>query len=184
MKCRHVHFDEATGRIEPAGSAGDEDWVAVCERFKSKLVEGDAYRSVLVRYIDDNAIKAGLAAHAAGYSYGSAIHYARANGPRWLERGWVEEEVKGVRGNARYDASEYSVRFPSKLPDAVTSWIEDRLLGTRDEDFEDLVAPRLRQKNPDARRLAAETLADLSVTSRKFKQALLRTNMREDLRGA
>jgi DNA-binding transcriptional MerR regulator len=50
--------------------------------------------------------------------------------------------------------------------------------------FEDLVAPRLRQKNPDARRLAAETLADLSVTSRKFKQALLRTNMREDLRGA
>jgi len=27
-------------------------------------------------------------------------------------------------------------------------------------------------------------LADLSVTSRKFKQALLRTNMREDLRGA
>ena len=50
--------------------------------------------------------------------------------------------------------------------------------------FEDLVAPRLRQKNPDARRVAAETLADLSVTSRKFKQALLRTNLREDLRGA
>jgi DNA-binding transcriptional MerR regulator len=50
--------------------------------------------------------------------------------------------------------------------------------------FEDLVAPRLRQKNPDARRVAAETLADLSVTSRKLKQALLRTNLREDLRGA
>ncbi len=50
--------------------------------------------------------------------------------------------------------------------------------------FEDLVAPRLRQKNPDARRLAAETLADLSLTSRKFKQALLRTNLSDDLRGA
>ncbi len=50
--------------------------------------------------------------------------------------------------------------------------------------FEDLVAPRLRQKNPDARRVASETLADLSVTSRKFKQALLRTNLREELRGA
>ncbi len=49
--------------------------------------------------------------------------------------------------------------------------------------FEDLVAPRLRQKNPDARRVAAETLAELSVTSRKFKQALLRTNLREELRG-
>jgi DNA-binding transcriptional MerR regulator len=50
--------------------------------------------------------------------------------------------------------------------------------------FEDLVAPRLRQKNPDARRVAAETLTELSSTSRKFKQALLRTNLREDLRGA
>jgi hypothetical protein len=37
MKCRHVHFDEATGRIEPAGSAGDEDWVAVCERFNDDV---------------------------------------------------------------------------------------------------------------------------------------------------
>jgi hypothetical protein len=50
--------------------------------------------------------------------------------------------------------------------------------------FEDLVAPRLRQRNPDARRVASEMLSDLSVTSRKFKQALLRTNLREELRGA
>ena len=50
--------------------------------------------------------------------------------------------------------------------------------------FEDLVAPRLRQKNPDARRVATETLADLSVTSRKFKQALLRTNLRNELGSA
>jgi DNA-binding transcriptional MerR regulator len=47
--------------------------------------------------------------------------------------------------------------------------------------FEALVAPTLRQKNPDARRAAAQTLADLSVTSRKFKQALLRTNLRDHL---
>jgi DNA-binding transcriptional MerR regulator len=47
--------------------------------------------------------------------------------------------------------------------------------------FEALVAPTLRQKNPDARRAAAATLSDLSVTSRKFKQALLRTNLRGDL---
>ena len=44
--------------------------------------------------------------------------------------------------------------------------------------------PRLRQKNPDARRVATETLADLSVTSRKFKQALLRTNLRNELGSA
>ena len=50
--------------------------------------------------------------------------------------------------------------------------------------FEALVAPTLRQKNPDARRAAADTLADLSVTSRKFKQALLRTTLRDHLQGA
>jgi DNA-binding transcriptional MerR regulator len=50
--------------------------------------------------------------------------------------------------------------------------------------FDQIVAPTLRQKNPDARRTAAQTLADLSATSRKFKQALLRTNLREQQRSA
>ena len=48
--------------------------------------------------------------------------------------------------------------------------------------FDQIVAPTLRQKNPDARRTAAQTLASLSATSRKFKQALLRTNLSADLR--
>ena len=47
--------------------------------------------------------------------------------------------------------------------------------------FEALVAPTLRQKNPDARRTASQTLVDLAVTARKFKQALLRTNLRDHL---
>jgi DNA-binding transcriptional MerR regulator len=50
--------------------------------------------------------------------------------------------------------------------------------------FEALVAPTLRQRNPDARRAASKTLAELSVTSRKFKQALLRTNLKENLQSA
>jgi len=50
--------------------------------------------------------------------------------------------------------------------------------------FDQIVAPTLRQKNPDARRTAAQTLANLSSTSRKFKQALLRTNLRDHLRSA
>src|SRR6266550_3835807 len=50
--------------------------------------------------------------------------------------------------------------------------------------FEALVAPTLRQRNPDARRAATQTLTDLSVTSRKFKQALLRNALREHLTSA
>ena len=50
--------------------------------------------------------------------------------------------------------------------------------------FEALIAPTLRQKNPDARRAAAQTLGDLAVTSKKFKQALLRTSLRDSLKTA
>jgi DNA-binding transcriptional MerR regulator len=47
--------------------------------------------------------------------------------------------------------------------------------------FESIVLPVLRQKNPDARRAAMENLQDLAVLSRKLKQALLRTNLRQYL---
>jgi len=47
--------------------------------------------------------------------------------------------------------------------------------------FEALVAPTLRQKNPDARRAATQTLGELTTTSRKFKQALLRNALRDNL---
>ena len=50
--------------------------------------------------------------------------------------------------------------------------------------FEALVAPTLRQKNPDARRAATQTLGELTSTSRKFKQALLRNALREHLHAA
>jgi DNA-binding transcriptional MerR regulator len=44
--------------------------------------------------------------------------------------------------------------------------------------FEGIVMPVLRQRNPDAKRSATESLGELSAISRKFKQALLRTNLR------
>ena len=50
--------------------------------------------------------------------------------------------------------------------------------------FETIVAPMMRQKNPDARRAASQSLADLSKISRKFKQALLRTNIRDHIQSA
>jgi DNA-binding transcriptional MerR regulator len=47
--------------------------------------------------------------------------------------------------------------------------------------FESIVLPMLRQKNPDARKAAADNLQDLAGLSRKLKQALLRTNLRQHL---
>ena len=44
--------------------------------------------------------------------------------------------------------------------------------------FQQIVLPMLRQRNPEARRHAAEALGELSRISRRLKQALLRTNLR------
>ncbi len=49
--------------------------------------------------------------------------------------------------------------------------------------FETIVMPQLRQRNPDARRSAATSLAELARASRKLKQALLRVNLRQHLAG-
>ena len=47
--------------------------------------------------------------------------------------------------------------------------------------FETIVMPQLRQRNPDARRMAGLALGDLARASRKLKQAMLRTNLRQYL---
>jgi DNA-binding transcriptional MerR regulator len=49
--------------------------------------------------------------------------------------------------------------------------------------FESIVMPQLRQRNPDARRSAATSLTELARASRRLKQALLRTNLRQHLAG-
>jgi DNA-binding transcriptional MerR regulator len=47
--------------------------------------------------------------------------------------------------------------------------------------FESIVLPQLRQRNPEARRMASQALTDLAKASRKLKGALLRNNLRQHL---
>jgi DNA-binding transcriptional MerR regulator len=95
----------------------------------------------------------------------------------------------GPEGSKYYDGDDFVIL--SIVKDFFRYGIEPRHLtmykhfADRESSFFDqIVAPTLRQRNPDARRTAAQTLAELSSTSRKFKQALLRTNLREHLRSA
>ena len=95
----------------------------------------------------------------------------------------------GPEGGRYYDGEDYIVL--SIVKDFLRHGIEPRHLtmykhfADRESSFfEALVAPTLRQRNPDARRAATQTLTDLSVTSRKFKQALLRTALRDHLTSA
>ena len=95
----------------------------------------------------------------------------------------------GPEGGRYYDGEDYIVL--SIVKDFLRHGIEPRHLtmykhfADRESSFfEALVAPTLRQRNPDARRAATQTLTDLSVTSRKFKQALMRNALREHLTSA
>ena len=47
--------------------------------------------------------------------------------------------------------------------------------------FEAIILPMLRQRNPEARRAAVDSLTDLARLSRTLKQALLRNNLRQYL---
>jgi DNA-binding transcriptional MerR regulator len=92
----------------------------------------------------------------------------------------------GPEGARYYDGEDYIVL--SIVKDFLRHGIEPRHLtmykhfADRESSFfEALVAPTLRQRNPDARRSATQTLTELSVTSRKFKQALLRNALRDHL---
>lgn len=95
----------------------------------------------------------------------------------------------GPDGARYYDGDDYIVL--SIVKDFFRFGVEPRHLTMyrhfeeREADFfETIVAPTLRQKNPDARRAASQALADLAVTSRKFKQALLRSKLRDNLKSA
>ncbi len=95
----------------------------------------------------------------------------------------------GLNGDQYYDGDDFVVLSIAK--DFFKYGVEPRHLtmyrhfAEREATFfESIVLPMLRQKNPDARRAAADNLADLAVLSRKLKQALLRSNLRQYLQGS
>ena len=92
----------------------------------------------------------------------------------------------GPDGAKYYDGDDYIVL--SIVKDFFRFGVEPRHLTMykhfeeREADFfESIVMPQLRQRNPDARRGATASLVELARASRKLKQALLRTNLRQHL---
>jgi len=165
---------------------------------KERLVQSDA--------VDEGAVELeGASAEGEGASVSEELAEAPTGLQMSLEEmsaatGVDRERIKelesfgivcthGPEGGRYYDGEDYIVL--SIVKDFLRHGIEPRHLtmykhfADRESSFfEALVAPTLRQRNPDARRAATQTLADLSVTSRKFKQALLRNALREHLTSA
>jgi len=96
-------------------------------RFTSRPVRTEAYQAALVRYIDHNPVAARLVDHPCAYPHGSARHYARVDGPAWLERTWIEEHVRSALGATRFEPAAYLEYARSPLEDPKVRWIEARI---------------------------------------------------------
>ena len=96
-------------------------------RFRSRPVDSLEYRRRLVSYIDGNSVLAGVVAAPALYPHGSARHYARGRGPLWLERSWIEQEVRAASGHADYDPTRYGAAFGSAVSPSLVRVIERRV---------------------------------------------------------
>ena len=130
-------------------------------RFWSKPVRCDAYRRMVVQYIDANAVRAGLVTVSSHHPHGSARWFAQANGPKWHERSWVEGLVCELMGLPRYDPGSYPGVFSSGREDELAYVVERRVaqIGGRGDDL-DLFA----SAKPDVRAwmLRKSRLADNS----------------------
>jgi REP element-mobilizing transposase RayT len=110
-------------------------------RFLSRPVDSLAYRLILVRYIDNNATQAGLAAVPSEYPYCSASYYRRNAMPRWLERSWIEAVVCKALNLPAYEGSEYTRVFGGSDPQRDALLVQSRLQGPPVEDpLDDLLS--------------------------------------------
>jgi len=162
---------------------------------KERLLKGEDGDEESIAGVDGNG-STGAAEELADAPTGLQMSIEEMSAATGIERERIRElESYGIvcshgpEGARYYDGDDYIVL--SIVKDFFRYGVEPRHLTmykhfTEREAtfFETIVAPTLRQKNPDARRAASDALAELATTSRKFKQALLRTNLRDHLQSA
>ena len=94
-------------------------------RFRSRPVRSESYRRTLMRYIDQNAPHARLVHVSALYPYGSALRYAGVRRPRWIDYGWVDEQLGNPPPERRAEA--YLATFGRALAPRDLALVEARM---------------------------------------------------------
>lgn len=109
-------------------------------RFRSRPVVSLFYRFTLIRYIDQNAVKARLVSDASTYPYGSARVYAAVRRPLWLDTAWVDMRMGGPDPSRR--AARYRDVFGPALTDAERALVVSRVQGPAilEDELDDLLA--------------------------------------------
>ncbi|MBL8861647.1 MAG: transposase [Planctomycetes bacterium] len=150
-------------------------------RFSSRQVDSLEYRRVLVRYIDDNPVLARLVPEPGIYPHGSARAYACRRGPLWLERSWIEHEVRARSNSDEYEPSRYAECFGAPPSSALARTVEHRIRtrGRGRDPLDDLLgaAPeRVLAWMRDKARLADQTRIDWPVCDAAEISALVRAH--------
>jgi REP element-mobilizing transposase RayT len=83
----------------------------VRSRFRSKRIDCLAYFSNVVRYIDANALDAGLVRRPADYPFASAAAYSGGRSPPWLHQAEVRSVTCRVTGSSAFSPSLYLEHF-------------------------------------------------------------------------
>jgi len=99
-------------------------------RFLSRPVTSEAYRRILVRYIDDNPVAAGLVARGFEYPHGSASRFCVGRPPPWLESSWIASVVADRVEGCAFDASAYRAAFERGDDPRLRRFVERRFAST------------------------------------------------------
>ena len=112
-------------------------------RFFSKRVRTERYRQAVVRYIDANAVKAGIVGNAADHEFGSARAFVLGRRPLWLSSSWVEARALALTGAQAFTPATYVHAFGtdgSRSIDAVIELVEARMRSAAEVDpLDDLI---------------------------------------------
>jgi REP element-mobilizing transposase RayT len=96
-------------------------------RFRSCRVSSDIYWRILVRYIDQNAVDAGVVHRPENYPYCSAYYHARRIATPWLTGEAIAKEIRGVLGAQQSDPDSYSLVFGDGMDHSI-KWLVDQRL--------------------------------------------------------
>lgn len=102
----------------------DRDGPLFSGRFGSRRIYTPDDRIRVVRYIDNNPVKAGLIERIEDWPFGSAYWYVRPSGPPWLHRRVVEEDIMRLSGRSHYEPADYLPRIDPKSMLAIEWWVE------------------------------------------------------------
>jgi REP element-mobilizing transposase RayT/DNA-binding transcriptional regulator YiaG len=113
----------------------DRDGALFRGRFRSILVECEFYLRVLVRYIGQNPVEAGIVPKPELFEFGSARCWHKNRFPIWLETNWIASVLRRHSGSGTFFSQvSYGEIFGVALSDEHSEWVSRRTESPGSED--------------------------------------------------